>query len=358
MAMSVRLIDIAQKAGVSKITVAKVLHNTGGQNTRVGEATAERVRKIAAELNYRPNLTARQLSGRKSFIIGAIIDSSATETVIKELATIERLAMEQDYRLMVGYSHGELHRISNYIDDFLGRGIDGVICLSHTYPEYGHKVAELFKVFKHCVFIESPLSKVPFPSVTPNFTAAGYLVTRHLVSLGYSRIAIIQDGVRNRNVQQEFCGYQRALDEAGLAIDTNLIWQTEDSLHHGLDTMNICLKALLPAKPEAIITPNDGKAIWLIKALYEQGLRVPDDLAVVSTDRWEIGQGCIPSITSMDLRPEEVACNAANILLKELQNSQNEQNEQEESSDNQTIVIQPELFMGQSCGGLLKKTKK
>jgi DNA-binding LacI/PurR family transcriptional regulator len=351
MAMSVRLIDIAQKAGVSKITVAKVLHNTGGQNTRVGEATAERVRKIAAELNYRPNLTARQLTARKSFIIGAIIDSSAPETVIKELATIERVAMEHDYRLMVGYSHGELHRISNYVDDFLGRGVDGVICLSHTYPEYGHKVAELFKVFNHCVFVESPLSKVSFPSVTPNFTAAGYLITRHLLSLKYSRIAIIQDGVRNRSVQQEFCGYQHALEEAGLAVEPDLIWQTEGILNHSVEAMNDCLKILLPAKPQAIISPNDGQAIWLIKALDEQGLHVPNDLAVVSTDRWEIGQGCIPSITSVDLRPEEVACNAANILFKKLQDSE------DQPDDNQTVVITPELIIGQSCGALLKKRK-
>ncbi len=91
----IRLVDIARKAGVSKITVAKVLHDTGGKNTRVSEATAKRVCRIATTLNYHPNLAARQLTGQKSNIIGGIIDSMAPETVLKELSIIERMAADQ-----------------------------------------------------------------------------------------------------------------------------------------------------------------------------------------------------------------------------------------------------------------------
>ncbi len=343
----VRLIDIARKAGVSKITVAKVLHDTGGKNTRVSEATAGRVRKIAAKLNYRPNLAARQLAGQKSKIIGGIIDSLAPETVIKELSSIERMAADHGYRLMVGYSHGEFERISNYVNDFLGRGVDGVICLSHTYPEYGNKVAELFKPFKHCVFVEPPIGDVPFPFVTSDYAAAGYLVTQHLLSLGYRRIAIIQDGSRNQSVMQEFSGYLQAMKEANIVADRSLIWQTDEPLESNLPNMHRCLKDLLPGKPQGIIVGNDGRALWLIRALAELGMKVPEDMAVVSTDRWEIGSACLPSITSVDLRPGDVARQAANILMEELENPKDFENKR---SSSRSLVLPPQLVIGESCG--------
>lgn len=339
----IRLLDIAKKAGVSQITVSKVLHNRGGKNTRVSEGTAERIRKIAAELKYRPNLAARQLAGERSYLIGGILDPFANETYTKRLITMERLAASRGYRLLVGYSHGEVDRIIGHINDFFSRGVDGVVCLAHTYPEYGQQIAQSLTTFKNCVMIERPLGNVPLPYVQPDYVEVGRMITRHLLDRGRRRIAILQFGWEYRTVQDEMLGYQAALQEAGISFDPSLILKPNELDDINDVLINRYMEPLLAVRPDAVITPNDGIAMWVIKVLAARGLRVPADLAVVSVDAWEIGRSYIPAITAVDLRAQEVGVAAIEMLLEDIENPQTERRIR-------TKIIQPQLTVGESCG--------
>jgi LacI family transcriptional regulator len=106
----VRLADIASEAGVSTVTVAKALNRTGGKNARVGAATAARIREIATRLNYRPDSIAQQLAGKKSKIIGVVMDSCAPQTYHERLSKMEMYASHKGYKFMIGQSHEDIEK--------------------------------------------------------------------------------------------------------------------------------------------------------------------------------------------------------------------------------------------------------
>jgi DNA-binding LacI/PurR family transcriptional regulator len=339
----IRLIDIARKVGVSRIAVAKVLHDGGGKNTRVSDETAEKIRKIASELNYRPNLAARQLTGASSRLIGAIIDSFASDAGRAMLMTIEQAVAQHGYRLLVGFMHEDITRIKSYIDDFQGHGVEGVISMAHTYPGLSDKIPAMFNTFKHCVFIDKPHVDTPFSSVDIDVEYAGYLLTSHLLKLGRRRIVLSSLNYQVPTIYNRELGYMRAYREMGLTVDTTLIYKGTLLYIQSLEAANSCLDGILRARPDAIIAGSDEVAIWFIHALNKRGIRVPEDCSIVSMEYMQACRGFMPVLTTAYIDYDEVARKAIDILFNNIKTYA------EHRADKQNIVIKPKLFIGQSC---------
>ena len=337
-----RLIDIAEAAGVSKITVSKVLNGCGGNNTRVSAKTAEKVKKIALSLNYSPNLAARQLSGNKSRLLGVHIDAKAPENTHDSLSIIERYASEKGYRCVVGYLHGETKRAHEYVSDFLGRNVEGVICLSHNYPDNGGELAKIFSVFQNRVFIEPPIDDDISTYVATDHRRGAFLLTHHLIELGHHRIALILPGIRYRQMLEREAGYKDALKSTKKRFDASLIWRSEASLEANETDMVDVLDFLLPASPDAVIAPGDGGAMWLIRILRSRGISVPEKISVTGFDLWNISQSFTPSITTVDLGHKKVALKAVSTLLDKIAS-------QDVRTMEENIVIPPELVVAESC---------
>src|SRR5690606_28622377 len=108
----------------------------GGSNStvRVSAATAATVRRIAAEMDYRPNVAAQQLRGRVSDVIGVLIGASSTAANYERLSAIEQEAYRRGYRLMIGQFHAESGRVAEYVQDFISRGVDAMICFHNPLP--------------------------------------------------------------------------------------------------------------------------------------------------------------------------------------------------------------------------------
>ena len=153
---TVRLVDVAKRVGVSHAAVSSVLSVNRKGSIRVGKATSENIRRVAREMDYQPNIAARQLKGKRSHIVGVIIDSYAPQIAFDRLSEIEQSLNRYGYRLMVGQSHGDIKHLQQYAADFLSHGVDGVVCISHDYPDSGAKVAGIYSRFKNIVFIGKP----------------------------------------------------------------------------------------------------------------------------------------------------------------------------------------------------------
>ena len=339
----IRLIDIANAAGFSKITVSKVLNKTGGNNTRVSPKTAAKIKKIAASFDYHPNLAARQLNGLKSNLIGVLVDSFAPENTHDQLAIIERCASKHGYRCIVGYSHGESDRIAAYVNDFKSRNVEGIVCISHNYPDNGANLAKMFHTFKHRVFIEPPMDDNTSSYVTTDHRKAALLITNHLISVGRKRIGIMLPGIEYKQMLDRKNGYQDALREHNIKLDDSLIWSEISSIDANEKEMKLVLKKLLAATPDAIIAPGDGGAMWIIRILSSCGIKVPEDLSVCGFGLWEISQSFLPSITTVDLRHREVAKKAIEILMDSFVYTVPLSNEVK------NVVIQPKMIIGESC---------
>jgi len=339
----VRLVDIAERANVSPIAVSQVL-NPRPSSARVSEATAKRVMEIARQMNYRPNLAARQLAGQRSMLIGAIIDSYSSMTAAESLVTMERYATEHGFRFLVGYIHDDYDQIKHYTDDFLSRDVEGVVCLAHTYPEFGHKVPELFKPFRNCVFIEPPLDGSAISYASLNYEHMGYIATKHLIEHGRQRIGVMFSQFNSFSVAARMQGYRRALSEAGLPFDDELAAGIDLSMVNTFEASEEAVEVVLPRNPDALIASSDEVAMWLIKSLRLHKINAPSDIAIVSTEHWTLGDAFSPSITSMELRGKDVAMEAIRMLIDDIKRPKDLPRAVRSS------VLEPRLHIGESCG--------
>lgn len=315
-----RLIDIAAKAGVSKVTVAKVLHKTGGNNTRVSEKTAEKIRRIAAELNYIPNNVARQLSGKKNNIIGVVIDSFAPQTHFARLSLMERCAAEKGFKLMVGQSHNNAKHNLTYARDFAAYRLDGVICMAHLYPhdEESLLIEQKFDSLLKTVFIGKPLSEnknlhyVHADVKDGMRQAVSYLLKQGCRNIGSLLLkGLYEDRAMNereRSIREAFASNNMLSEKA-------IVRRVLLSEPLSPETIQPHLEYLaITEKVDAVIAANDIMAAMIIRCLNRMGMHVPGDVKVIGYDNLDIASLMMPSISTFDQNNHLIAKASVDML--------------------------------------------
>ena len=297
--------DVARAAGVSQATVSRALSGS----SEVSEQTRARIRAVAAQLGYRPNLVARSLVRGESRTIavgelgeseaGALrlsrVRSSSFYYYLTVLAGIEEEAAEHGYDIFT------LPRRVRSVDDFAQelkvRQVAGTIALPTIVHDLGAWQEALAAVAVPTVFIEAPASSARFPSVQSDNLRGMQQVTRYLLRLGHRRIAFIGgSGIAPPNVDR-YRGWRAAHEEAGIAADESLVRHTDfsigDAYHHAV--------ALLAERRDftAIVAVSDMMAIGILRALTEFGLRVPQDMSLTGADDIDLCQYTNPPLTTV-----------------------------------------------------------
>ena len=338
------LADVALRAGVSRVAVAKVLLGSGGPTVRVGRETAARIHQVAETLRYTPNWAARQLAGKRSHLIGVIIDTYSAPVHFERLSLLEREAAALGYRFLVGQSHDGADWVRDYIEDFRARGLDGAICMAHQYPGREREIAEAFSQLPHGVFVGKP---------GPGSGGLAYVAIdlgdgvrqafEHVWSRGRRRVAIVLFNMETPSMIRRYKGYRRALEVHGLAPDPTLVcggvpnqpWRGEPSTETMLPYVS---DLILHHKADAILAPNDRAAVVVIKALRHLGCRVPDDVAVAGFDNIEIAALYEPPLTTVDRRNKELARSAVRLLVRLIEG-------RDVPAEQRRITIKPELIV-------------
>jgi len=311
----IRLQDVAQAAGVSRSTAAKVLLGTGGANTRVADATAERIRRTARKLNFRPNPIARQLSGIRSKTLGLIQDHGFSYITAHRIYLIEKNACDRGYRLMMGHAHANPRRIDEYIQDFTGRGVEGIIAIGFS-PEaverfWNARLRTCPVVFHGVVPVDIPSDEAAANVMLDRASAIRQSV-RHLVERGRRRIMLVVQEPDHPLMTERLRGYRQGLADAGMAFEPALV---PAAMSHEVHALNRILEStILPANPDAIIMPGDSWAVEFIRQAPRLGVRVPQDIAIVGFDNSEAAAAL--DLTSIDQENEKVAAMAVNMLLE------------------------------------------
>ena len=336
----VKLSDIADAVGVSTMTVSQVL-NPRKSSVRVSRETADKIHAAARRLNYRPNLVARQLAGKSNNLIGIIIDSQTGVLWERVLCQIEKSATEHGFRIQIGLIHDDLNAIKKYIDDFVGYGISNIICMAHTYPEFCTEIPQLFRIFRNVVFIEKPYGFPEASFVSPNYDTIFQESIEYLLDLGKKRIVCCD----NRNIGRI---HQAAYKERGLEWDKKLIYNILR-----LDRYEYVLgfiEDILPLKPDAIVVGSDESAMWCCRVLKEKGLKVPDDIAILSASKWALGDAFEPAITAIDYDYEKIAARAVEIIIENSKISDNQKLKQYKE------YIPARLVIRESCNPEMEKS--
>ena len=338
-AMPLRLVDIAALAGVSRITVSKVLLGTGGANTRVSAATRKKIQAIAAAANYRPNMAARMLTGKGSGIIGAIIDSEAPAIYFDCLRHMEKAVAEKGYRLMIAQQHENVDSIFAHAMDFSAYGAEGVISFAHGYPELKDQITEFMRCMPNVVYIGKPDLKNA-ALVKVDIESGVRALLGHLLQKGRKRLGIFLADLARTTIRQRYNGYRQALRAAGMALDESLV--LIDDVFKRVNDENvekIINRLVINNKVDAIVAQNDLFAARIISSLLKKGYRVPGDVAVTGFDDQPFAEAFIPAITTVRQPIESVAREAVGMLHEMISGVRR----------GRSISIKPELIVRESA---------
>jgi LacI family transcriptional regulator len=299
--------DVAARSGVSFQTTSKVLNGKGS----VSEVTRTRILRVASELGYVPNLQARSLVMRSTREVGLVASDFSDHNLSRFIVGAEREARRQGYSVVITSvdpdgSGGELA-----LRALMGKRVDGVLLAAPQMEEDHIAVQALERTVPAVSLHHVPGGGVA--TVGSDHELTGLLATRHLVAKSHRQIATVV-GARGRRVtQSRLRGYRRALDEAGLAFDKELVedgdWEIAGAL---AATMR-----LFERRPEitAIFAQNDTMAIGVLSALRNLGKRVPGDCAVVGCDDIEMAAHTVPPLTTIHVPFYETGAEAMRLLL-------------------------------------------
>ena len=279
---AVRIRDVALRAGVGVATVSRVLNG----RAHVAPATRERVLTAMRELDYRPSSVARNLSFRRTMVVGVVVPFLTSPSAVERVRGIVETLAASEYDLTLYDVESEDRRRRAF--ELLGRPdrTDGLLVVS-LIPDAA-AVARLQAGRIPCVLIDG--FHPHLPHVISDDVHGGELATRHLLELGHLRIALIgdkpPDPYRLGGSRDRTSGYRRALARAGVEARSEYIRQGTQSRREAQEIAEDLLR--LPEPPTAVFACSDVQALGVLEAAATLGLRVPEDLSVVGFDDIEI----------------------------------------------------------------------
>lgn len=327
--------DVAEKAGVSLTTVSHVINRT----RFVSDDVTERVHNAMEELNYRPNELARSLRRGQTNTLGLILPDSANPYFAEIGHAIEATSSSLGYNVILCNTHGAEDKEQHYINVLRNKQVDGILFVATG--DKTNSISETLGENFPILLVDRELVGVRTDVIIVDNHQGGLLATRHLLELGHQRIACISGPSRLRPSAERISGYTQALEEAGLAFDSELFRMGDFHPSSGYQATLDLLA--LDDPPTAVFTCNDLMAIGVIRATSELGRRVPDDLALVGFDDIELASYTIPPLTTISQPIDRMGDLAARTLIQRIE---------EDAVQAPTRQLLPvELVVRGSCGG-------
>ena len=309
--MPVTMMDIARDLNVSVVTVSKVLRNQG----KISDSTRKRVLRRAKQLNYQMNWVARSLVTRRTFTIGLLLPDF-THPFFAEIAkAVASTVRPHGYHVLVSYFEENPALEVSEVDSLLARQVDGLIIAS-VQPLSRVELFERIRTRKvPFILIDRPIEGVNASFVGADNRSIGKLATEHLIEQGCRCVAHLRGpdiGIAAERLQ----GYHLALEKRGLPIQPRYVvtgGYTDDSGYHGTRR----LLELRPI-PDGIFCYNDPVAIGAMRAIFEAGLKVPDDISVVGAGNVHYSDVLRVPLTTVDQGTSEMGTRAAELVLERI----------------------------------------
>ena len=275
----IRLKDIAERAGVSVMTVSKVLRDAPD----ISAATKARVKILAQQMGYVPDSNAQSLRTRTTHFLGVIISSITDPSFARVLLAIEERAHDLGYEIILAHTLNQEEREEAAIRRLLSRRVDGLF-LSPVYrlrpdaPIY--QVLEARGTPVVILGHGTPFSR-QFVNVETDDVQASHAATQHLLQLGHKQIAFFGGPNGASWAQERFEGYRRALREANLEVEDRLIFQAGSTIEDGAKAALQFINESTHTHATAIQAVNDLVAIGCANTFLNQGIKIPEQLSVV-----------------------------------------------------------------------------
>jgi LacI family transcriptional regulator len=326
---------IAEDLGVSVTTVSKVLN----QHADIGPATRARVLAKVEELGYRPNAVARSLSLRRSHTLGVIVPDLMHSFFVEIVASIETVVSNRGYGLLLCSSGEDARKERRELEMLRARQVDGIVVAS---ADAGNAdvLQQMTNFGSALVMIDrDDHPDVSCHRVLTDDVLVGRLATKHLIGLGRRAIAHLA-GPPFIHARRREEGYREAMSAHGLDVHEDHVVPAGFLEAGGYTAMKRVLSVV--PRVDAVFAANDPTAIGAMKAIWDAGLRVPEDIAVVGAGDVAHGDLLRVPLTTVGWSKEELGKRAAELILDQIG--------PHPDGPFRRIVVPPKLVVRESCG--------
>jgi LacI family transcriptional regulator len=328
----ITIADVAKRAGVSKMTVSRVINNSG----YTSQETRARVEQAIEELGYIPNALARSLRFKRTRTIALIVTDITNPFFTTVARGVEDMANDQGFSVIFCNTDEAADEEARYVNVLLQKQVDGLLLV----PAGGadETVEFLANHTVPFVLLDRRVPGMDVDVVRCDSEKGAHDIVRHLLDLGHRRIAALGGSAQITSSLDRVDGYRRAMSEAGLQREAHRAYFTSFTVAGGYEAAEMAL-AESPL-PTAFFATNNFIAIGAMRLLKERGLSVPDDLSVVSFDDLPAAIVLDPFLTVIEQHAYEMGRRATQLLLERLHGKG--------SKEPQEILIPTELIIRRS----------
>jgi len=325
--------EVARLAKVSTATVSRTINGS----EKVTAETAERVRQAIETLRYYPNTNARALGSGRSSLYGLII-SDITNPFFPELVkSFEDVAVQFGQEVLIANTNYDPHRMEVCVTRMLQRKVDGVAIMTSEMDE--HLIDEMSSRRIPLVFLDTGKPQKGISNIAIDYASGIDAAVEHLSILGHTAIGFISGPMDLTSARVRRRAFVNSMKRKGLKLDRSLIEEGNHRMDGGHEAMARLLDKAV--RPTAVLTSNDMTAIGAMGAIFERGLKVPQDISLIGFDDIELSAFTQPGLTTVRLSRQEIAKIAFRALYDVKLNA---------SAKGAEFTIQPTLIERKSTG--------
>lgn len=326
--------DVAKRAGVAPTTVSRVVNNSG----YVGKETRERVEATIAEMGYVPNTLARSLRFKKTNTLALVLPDVTNPFWTTVARGVEDAASDRGFNVILCNTDESETEQAKYLTVLLQKQIDGILLAPARSTD--EPVTAIQKQGVPVVVLDRRVPGNQVDMVRGDSVKGAYRLVRLLLTLGHQRIAMLGGPQDVSTALDRVAGYRQALVETGLDADGSLIYYGEFTQASGYEMTQQALTAT--PRPTALFAANNFIAIGSLRALRDAGLRVPEDMTLVSFDDLPPAFVIDPFLTVAAQPAYEMGHQATELLLARLSG--------QAPKEYQEIVLPTETIVRRSSG--------
>lgn len=301
--------DVAQAAGVSRSTVSQYLNK---RFNYMSEDTKNRIKQAIDDLNYQPNYVARSLKQKKTSTIGVIVANILHTFSTQVIRAIEDYCHSKQYHVIVCNADDNPEKEKDYIDMLRAKQVDGLIVFptGENMDLYKKMLDEKYPL----IFMDRLGPNGKGLSILLDNEKASMLAVQHFIDEGIREIGIVTTSLKQHLTPrlERVEGFRKVVEENGITVHDDFIITTD------LKQIKEAVKSILslPIPPKGLIAGNDLALIEILELCREQGIKVPEDLALIGIDDVPFACAFNPTITTVVQPTFDMGTKAAKLLLE------------------------------------------
>mgnify|MGYP000297486256 FL=1 len=330
--MTATIKDVAKAAGVSISTVSRVINNSKPVSSEI----RQKVLEVINELGYKPNEIARTLVTKKSYLIGVIVTDLGDTYIAQLVRGIEEVGKMYDYDILLCSTYGDKATELKFMQLLTRKQVEGIILISDSLDDEIDKQIKEFEI--PLVYLNRYFYTDDFSTVTIDNLEATYEMTNYLIKLGHENIAYVPSSSEKYSVELlKLNGYKKAIEEYE-GLEENIFYAKGRGIDDGYE---VCKEIMESGKDiTAIFCSHDELAIGVLNYLYDNDIKVPEDISVAGYGDIKTASMFRPRLTTIREPFYDIGAVAIRRIIKEIK---------KEAVESKTIVLPFQIQKRESC---------